>query len=388
MNEKNKLQLTRTTSLSTADILLFEKADKQISLPQLVQAEINTLSLPYAVLNEKEAKTSPGHELVKFEKQGSSQIVWQWKVWPDSDYGMPTIFTLRVLFGLMEIAQEAKRSLGYIPDRLEIGSLNSLCRRISVIQDRHHRKLIRKHIEILVYTTCKSKGAFKTKQGKGLVLDRFSYLKKARFAGQQDDEGNEIESNFIEFDEAFKHNLESNYIKAIDVAFMRNLKTPIAQLLYTHLSNLFNGMGNWSYVDPEYRWLAERMGLKVYSELRRARQQFKQAIGELLEQKYIAKAEWDGWNIRFYPGVRYSYGEAAATIERKRKAKLPKNRVSNLDKNALQSSVVVQEDDRDTLLIRQATRIMLRQDPDEQLLSANGWTVEDAVSKAKELKSQ
>ncbi len=97
MAPKKKLELTKISNLSTTDILLFEKPNEQTKLPQLVQAEINTLALPYAVLNEKEAKTSPGHELVKFEKQGSSQIVWQWKVWPDSDYGMPTIFTLRVL---------------------------------------------------------------------------------------------------------------------------------------------------------------------------------------------------------------------------------------------------------------------------------------------------
>jgi|GEM_PF-6552817 len=155
-------------------------------------------------------------------------------------------------------------------------SRQRFCKRIGLAAHSKLRQLDRQHIEILVYTTCKSKAAFKTKNGHGLDLDKFSYLKRARFVGQKDDDGNPIEENFVELEDAFRRSLEGNYIKSIYVVFLRELKSPIAQLLYTHLSHLFNELNGRPYKDPDYIWLAERMGLKVYDELKRARQQFKQ----------------------------------------------------------------------------------------------------------------
>jgi len=46
------------------------------------------------------------------------------------------------------------------------------------------------------------------------------------------------------------------------------------------------------------------------------------------------------------------------------------------------------EEEREGVLIRQATRLMLGQKPDEQLLLQNGWTLEDARAKMMELKTQ
>lgn len=389
MQQKTRAQLLKQSDLAVTDIALFENGADKVQLPQLVQAEINTLSLPYAVLNEKEAKSSPGHELIKFEKHGSNEVVWLWRVTPDRDHGMPTMLTMRVLFGIMEIVQEARQSSEPIPSRIFIGSLNSFCKRIGLAPHSKLRRLVREHIEILVYTTCKSKAAFKTKNGHGLDLDKFSYLRRARFVGQKDDDGNPIEQNFVELEDAFRRSLEANYIKSIDAAFMRQLKSPIAQLLYTHLSNLFSDMKGWPYVDPDYSWLAERMGLKVYTELKRARQQFKHAIAELIEFNYLAKAEWNGWKIRFYPGVRYTYGEAAPRLERKEKAQ--RMRRKKVHSSPIIKPIVVAttpEEDRETLLIRQATRLMLGQKLDEQLLQENDWTIDDVKSRMSELKSQ
>lgn len=389
MQQKTRAQLLKQSDLAVNDIALFENSTDKVQLPQLVQAEINTLSLPYAVLNEKEAKTSPGHELIKFEKHGSTEVIWQWAVWPNPAYGMPTMLTMRVLFGIMEIVQETRQNSGVIPSRILIGSLNSFCKRIGLAAHSELRRLVREHIEILVYTTCKSKAAFKTKKGHGLDLDKFSYLKRARFVGQTDDDGNPIEHNFVELEDAFRRSLEANYIKSIDAAFMRQLKSPIAQLLYTHLSNLFSDMKGWPYVDPDYYWLAERMGLKVYTELKRARQQFKQAIAELIEFNYLVKAEWNGWKIRFYPGVRYTYGEAALRLERKEKAqRVRRKKVLASSINMPAAIARTPEEDRETLLIRQATRLMLGQKLDEQLLQENRWTIEDVKSRMSELKNQ
>jgi len=308
VGRQKKLELVRDSDLNTADIGLFNQADDKLSQPQLVQAEINALSLPYAVLNEKESKTSKGHQIVRLMKEDGKSLAFEWSVWPQPGRGMPTMFSQCVLFALMQIAAEQKELYGEVPKKMFYGSHSELCRRLGLPEDGLRRARLRQHILVHVSTNCKSVKAFKDKQRNALTVESFRFIRSAGFAGQKDPDGNVYEQNFVVWDDPVWANLNAKYVKQLDLSFMRNLRSPIAQLLYTHLSNLFSDMQGWPYVDPDYAWLAERMGLKVYSELKRAKQQFKQAITELTEQNYIAKAEWFDWKIRFYPGVRYTYG--------------------------------------------------------------------------------
>ena len=317
------------SNLGTNDIPIFELAvtvperDEQPQLPQLVWADVNALALPYAVLNEREAKKSSGHELIKLESRDGKQIAIHWAVWPYPKLGMPTITTLRVLFVLMQKAAEAKQGLGYVPERLEIGSLNSLCLLVGLKTDGYSRKLLKRHIEILLSTQCKSKGAFKNKQGEGLFIDCFNFLRRAGFIGQVDENGNLVERNFVVFDEHVRANLDTRYVKQIDLQLMKSIASPIGQLLYTKLSNLFHEAAekSWTYVDVDYHWLVERMGLRIYEHVWEAKKQLKQAISELVDLNYIKQPAWQGFVIRFTPEVRYMFGEQQPRKERKTRAK-------------------------------------------------------------------
>lgn len=328
------------TNLSLDDISIFDvsvapiEEQEQPSLPQLVWAEVNILALPFAVLDEREARTSSGHEIIKFDKSNGKQIVWLWRVWPDPKVGMPTMATVRVLFALMDIADETRNSSSSHPHRVEF-SLSDICRRVGFAADGRHRSMIKRHIEVLVSTQCKSKGAFKDKNTKGLFLDTFKYIRQAGFAGDIDADGEPIEQNFVIFDDPVRMNLESRYVKQIDVALMRSVKSPIGQLLYTKLSNLLfeaKKLG-YEYVDVDYIHLSERMGIKVYTQLFRAKAQLKQAIQELVDIYYIKQPTWNGWTIRFSADVRYEFGEHAPRSERKTaalKAKSVKQRITRL----------------------------------------------------------
>jgi hypothetical protein len=314
------------SNIETSDIELFERPNlipaEESNKPQLLWAEVNILALPFAVLDESEAKSSSGHELIKFDRSNGKQIVWQWRVWPDPKIGMPTMATMRVLFAFMQLADETLRIQGSIPRRLEF-SLSDICRRIGFEVDGRHRGMIKRHIEILVSTQCKSKGAFKDKNRNGLIIDTFKYIRQAAFAGDADEQGNTIEKNFVVFDDPVRLNLEARYIKQIDVAFMRKIASPIGQLLYTKLSHLLHdaqGHG-YDYVEVKYQWLAERMGIKIYEQVWAAKKQLRQAITELVREQYIKAPVWNGFNLRFYPGVRYEFGEQLPKRERKRAAK-------------------------------------------------------------------
>jgi hypothetical protein len=205
------------------------------------------------------------------DKCNNKQVAWQWKVWPEPGVGMPTVFSLRVLFVLMQIAAEQKLQHGQVPKVMNFGSLSELCRRLGLAADGYHRALIKRHIGILVSTQCKSVQAFKDKNRDALTINSFKFIRDAGFSGQKDKEGTCHESNFVVWDDPVWANLNTKYVKQIDVAFMQQLRSSIAQLLYTHLSNLFHEAKDWPYAEADYTWLAERMGLKVYGPMVRIR---------------------------------------------------------------------------------------------------------------------
>lgn len=320
-DSKKKIE-SKPGDLSTDGFEFLDEQQSSKNTPvQLNWAEVNLLALPFAVLDEREAKTSLGHEIIKFDKQNGKQIAWLWRVWPDSKIGMPTMATVRVLIALMDKAEEVRKLQGTFPSRLDF-SLGELCRRVGWSSDGRHRSMLKRHIEILVSTRCKSKGAFKDKNRNGLIIDAFSYLRRAAFVGEADDNGNPLETNFVIFDDPVRLNLESRYIKQLDVALMRAINSSIGQLLYTKLSHLFfeARRNNERYVKVDYQWLAERMGIKLYAHVWEAKKQLKQAINELVKLSYIHPPIWSGWSITFEPNVRYEFGESAPRQIRKKAA--------------------------------------------------------------------
>ncbi|MCC7531886.1 MAG: hypothetical protein IT342_25510 [Candidatus Melainabacteria bacterium] len=314
--------------VSTDGIELFElrqpdNPTDELRIPQLAWAEVNALALPYAVLNERDARKSTGHEILKLEKMADKQIAFRWQVWPNPKLGMPTVLSLRILFVLMQKAADKKSELGHVPEVLEIGSLSALCRAVGLPADGYSRNLIKRHIRILAATQCMSQGTFKNKRGEGLFIDSFSYLRTVIFIGEKDAQGKTFDRNYVVFDEHVRANLNAHYVKQIDLALMREIRSPIGQLLYTKLSHLFNEAREkgWEYVEIEYQWLAERMGIMVYQQPFRAKAQLKQAIDELIAACYVQEATWIDWKIRLRPEVRYTFGEEKPRIERKRAAR-------------------------------------------------------------------
>lgn len=179
-----------------------------------------------------------------------------------------------------------------------------------------------------------------------------------------------------------RQNLDAKYVKQIDLLLMRELHSPIGQLLYTKLSHLFHDaqQRKQNYAEVDYQWLAERMGIKVYAELYRAKAQLKKAIDELIKASYIKSVKWNQWKIRFVPEIRYTLGERLPQQQRKKTAK------AVVSTNVQMTIPLSAEDQRQSVLAIQAGWIIAGCDADQDKLRGNGWTLADAQIKAEEMK--
>ena len=120
--DKNNQQVNVHVEDGPALELIVASESQQPQLPQLVWAEVNSLALPFAVLNEREAKKSAGHEISKIDVRNGKAVRWSWTVWPAPGVGMPTMLSLQVLFVIMQIAAERKQQLGEVPQLWQLAA--------------------------------------------------------------------------------------------------------------------------------------------------------------------------------------------------------------------------------------------------------------------------
>jgi hypothetical protein len=230
------------------------------------------------------------------------------------------------MFFILKCADESRPSVsGPVPEKINIGSLYSICNTLGIPDDGRNIKRIKNAIEKLGTTQCISKGAFYNKatneyEESGKV---FTFLEEWGFRGEVHN-GSILETNYTVLHPLVRSNLDAFYVKTLDWHLLRSLHTEIAALIYPHLSCVFHGQRkDQDYIELSYAWLAQRIGIKVLDKLREAKKQLKAAHQELIKNGYLADVKWCQDKIRYFPGIRASV-EIARQNKRKRSI-APKN---------------------------------------------------------------
>lgn len=289
-----------------------------------VKAELNFLRLPYFV-TKKEAHKAVLELIETAERNGIKRQI-QWKVIVDPRVGLPGALERNLMFFILKCADELRPSVsGPIPERINIGSLYSICQTLGIPDDGRNIKRIKNAIEKLGTTQCISKGAFYNKasneyEESGKV---FSFLQEWGFRGENRN-GSILETNYVVFHPLVRSNLDTFYVKTLDWHLLRSLHTEIAALIYPHLSCIFHGKRkDQDFIEINYTWLAQRIGIKVWDSLREAKKQLKPAHQELIKNGYLADAQWYQDKIRYFPGIRASV--EIARQNKRRRSSMPRN---------------------------------------------------------------
>jgi hypothetical protein len=206
----------------------------------------------------------------------------------------------------------------------------------------------------------------------------FCFLEEWGFKGEKRHE-ELLGSNYISLHPYVRQNLDAFYVKSIDWSLLRSLDSEIAALLYPHLSCVFHGIRKGQeYIELAYPWLAQRLGIKVWDELKEAKKQLKPVHKELVDKCYLAKAEWFEDRIRYYPGFRAA-SEISAQKKRKRAATVKRPQARQLVIPSLEP--LAQEIDvRQGELARQAARVNLGKEISLDRLAMFDITEEEVLS--------
>ena len=282
----------------------------EIPSTNTVKAEYNFLRLPYFIPSKSHAKSEQRFiELIeKIKSPDGSTIEKRWTVTPSHRYDLPSLFEYKVFLALMQLVQNHKLKLGYIPKQINLPDLNKLCNMIGLDPNCWFRVRIKQAIKTMASNLCVSEDTFYDKANKKHInsLESFTLIKNCTFKGDKVD-GEQIEEGHIVFNDIVHTNLEQNYVKSLDLDLIQNLKSEIAPVLYPHLSAIFNNFKpKQKYWEITYNWLAQRLGITVHQELKMMKKQLKEAHNELIESNYLEKVEWVSCKK-----IRYFFGEKA-----------------------------------------------------------------------------
>lgn len=304
-----------------------------------VKAELNFLRLPYFAT----CKSAQNRflELVEIVERDGLQKKIEWRVVPDPRLGLPGAIERNIMLWILKRADEARPSSNApVPIWIDIGSLYSICSELNIKSGGEALARIRKAIKKLGATNCISQGAFYNKAIRSYVEsgEVFTFLAGWRFKGEVCD-GQEWEVNEVCLHPLIRQNLDAFYVKTLDWCLLKSLEVEIAALLYPHLSCIFHGLRReQEYVELAYSWLAQRLGIKVWDDLREAKKQLKAAHNELINKCYLAKVKWVGDKIQYFPGLRAS---AEASRQRKRKRAVPPKTARQLTIPTLENLKVI-----------------------------------------------
>jgi hypothetical protein len=223
---------------------------------------------------------------------------------PHPELGLPGSFELEVMTGLYKIADEYITKFHSVPDVFDLGSFRSFLTSIGRPCTGKYVGMLKEALKRLAATTCISEGFFYSKPRDLYIIESFTFITSLQIAGEHDFNGNKYESTQVRLHEFIRENLNSNFRTLIDFEYLRSLRTSVAKPLALHLAyRVFkNAKCEWT---TDYDWLADRMALKVYTDLRRAKEQLKPALQELKDTGFIESWEWQpNTRIKFVAGPR------------------------------------------------------------------------------------
>jgi len=289
-----------------------KKESQEISLPKIINSEVNLLVFPFFALSTKGLKKKLETEYRDIVKRGNQKIEILWNVSANPKYGYPGFFDRNVHKVIEQIITQTVRKIGKVKNPIVLGSLYNLCKRMGINNyGGSEYKEIKRALERIKATTIKSVGTFYSKEGKQWIDDTFGLYDRIVFKGKKLPNGEIADTNYLFLGSWYLQSLNSFYIKPVDYNYLQSLKRKIASRLYEILGVKFYGLRNkkQDFICYRYSKLCQLLPITPFKQISRAKQQLDPAHKELKDTEFLFNYEWDkdsgkDWLVYYWPGQR------------------------------------------------------------------------------------
>ena len=302
---KGKEKVKKTTEL------VKKKEPQEISLPKIINSEVNLLVFPFFALSTKTLKKKLETEYRDVVERGDQKIEILWNVSANPKYGYPGLFDREIHKVIEQIITETLRRNGKIENPVPLGSLYNLLKKADIDLGGMQYRKTKEALERITTTSIKSKGTFYNKEKKEWIEDIFHLYERVVFKGKKLPNGEIADNNYLFLGSWYLQSLNSFYIKPIDYNYLQNLRSKIASRLYEILGVKFYGLRNKreGFICYRYSKLCQLLPITPFKQISRAKQQLDPAHKELQDTRFLFNYKWDknsdrDWLIYYWPGER------------------------------------------------------------------------------------
>jgi len=291
--------------------LVQKKENQEISLPKIINSEVNLLVFPFFALSTKNLKKKLETEYRDVVKRGDRKVEILWNVSANPKYGYPGLFDREIHKVIEQIITETLKRNGKIENPVPLGSLYSLLKKANIDLGGMQYRKTKEALERITTTSIKSKGTFYNKEKKEWIEDVFHLYDRVVFKGKTLPNDKIADTNYLFLGSRYLQSLNSFYIKPIDYNYLQSLKSKIASRLYEILGVKFYGLRNKKegFICYRYSKLCQLLPITPFKQISRAKQQLDPAHEELKKTEFLSDYQWDknsdkDWLIYYWPGER------------------------------------------------------------------------------------
>jgi Replication initiator protein A len=276
---------------------------------QYVRAEVNFLRYPFFALTTRDLQKVEKIEYTEERSEnGEKQRVF-WRVSKNVVHGFPGPFDKRVRRAVEEILDNHPRP---IPQLVRVGSTYHLCQLIGFAPSGKIKRMVKHALQRIAATTIDQDNAFYDK-ARRIWLPKAEgtfHLFDAFFKDQILPNGESADAIYLLLSPLYVRSLNAFYVKPLDYAYLRLLRTPLTQRLYEVYGLRFRGLRDSPYVRYDYEELCQTLPITPQKRFDNAKKILEPHHRKLKATGFLAKYEWRGrqsqypWEILCWPGPK------------------------------------------------------------------------------------
>ncbi|MBS3793044.1 replication initiator protein A [Candidatus Bipolaricaulota bacterium] len=274
-----------------------------------LRSEVNLLTYPFFALTSKDVFKRGKTEFKAELKRNGQKFKIFWKVSANQEYGYPGPLAKKVHKAIEQVIEEngfpAKNPIQF--------SIYELCKKMNISLGGRQYDRIRSALKKIQFTAIESENAFYHKGRKKWITKTFTLYEAVIFKGEELDNGEIAESNYLYLNDLYLNSINSRYLKPLNFEYYKSLETNIARRLYELLGVKFYGIykSNQPFIRYKYSTLCQLLPLHKQKYLSKAKHILEPAHKELKETNFLEKVNWSDiegkekdWYIYYLPGGR------------------------------------------------------------------------------------
>jgi hypothetical protein len=283
--EEQKSAREDTAAVEAAMEAIALSGESELTEPDFVRMEKNIAGFGFFTPSSKRIKNVP--KVIKFSHTiDGNRVEAQVKISGNVEYGMPITADQDKYLAFQKIIERVKKENGTVSNPVTFQT-SELLALLDISKNGNRYKEVEEWLDVMNTTYIKSEGAVWLNGKKRYASDSFVIFQRVRRVGQELDDGNVAEKNYVWLSDWYLENLNAHYLLPIEFETYRKLKNNIAKALIPLLQIWLYASRDTGVFEKRYSEICQILNIREYQYKSKITEKLAPSFNELIAQGYL-----------------------------------------------------------------------------------------------------